>query len=99
MRNPESDEAKELVQRATDDEKRDAEDLKAPVVLPWWETPDTMEEGEEEKTALCPEMVEEAVLEGIRPPNGTGGKLAFNAIAIWRVPISAISNNNDSYYD
>jgi hypothetical protein len=82
LRNPESDEAKELLQSATNGGKDDV-DGRIPTRLPWWEVPDILEEGQEEKNAASPEMIGEEVLGGIKAPSGTGVRLAYNAITIW----------------
>ena len=60
---------------------RETEDL--PSVLPWWEGDGLGGEGME--TAPEPEMISPEVISGISPPEGTGLKLAYNAIAIWCV--------------
>jgi len=80
LRNPESGEARELIEAATTDNQDDAQE-RIPNVLPWWEAPDILDD-EEEKFADSPEAVEDELMEGIKPPPGTGSKLAYNAIAI-----------------
>jgi len=51
-------------------------------VLPWWEAPDLRDEGGPDDYAEAPAAVEAHLVEGIRPPLGSGARLAHNAIAI-----------------
>ncbi|WRT69223.1 uncharacterized protein IL334_006207 [Kwoniella shivajii] len=89
LKNPDSQEAKELLDEAT----KPTNTLKTPSVLPWWE--DHLNEdsdGEEEQdshaevekleTASMPELLPNQVINTISPPEGVGKKLIYNAVAI-----------------
>lgn len=94
MRDPESEEAKQLLSEAAATGEGElvvdeAED-RLPDVLPWWEK-DQLESDEgdldgEDRVAPYasePDMVDETILAGIDPPKETAIKLAYNAVAIW----------------
>ena len=81
MRNPESDEGRELIKAATGDNGVE-EKRSQPSVLPWWEAPDVMEEDSELTYATLPKDVTEDQMIGINPPIGTGFKLAYNTVAL-----------------
>lgn len=81
MHNPESDEAKDLLKSATAGSDVEPE-ARVPSVLPWWEAQDVVDEEDEGKFAASPETVDEGVLEGVRPPEGSGSRLAYNAVVI-----------------
>nr|XP_031861499.1 uncharacterized protein CI109_003103 [Kwoniella shandongensis]KAA5528571.1 hypothetical protein CI109_003103 [Kwoniella shandongensis] len=85
IRNPESEETKDLLDEATD-----GSTPAGPSVLPWWEGDDDELDDEDEveevglrmESASSPEMLSDEVLVAISPPTGIGSKLAYNAIAI-----------------
>ena len=81
MRNPESGEAKELLEEATKDDGEGTAGA-LPGVLPWWEASDVPDERDEGRYAEPPGIIEDEAMRGIKPPPGTGTKLAYNAIAI-----------------
>ena len=78
LREPESEQAKELVKAAAE--------TGAPSVLPWWERRDLDaahgDEDEPPASAEEPAMVDDGVLDGITPPPGTGLKLVYNVVAV-----------------
>ena len=82
MRNPESDEAKQLLKMATEEGGHD-EEAKLSLALPWWKASDLKPDSDGVVYAASPAMVDHTVLCTISPPPGTGLKLAYNAIAIW----------------
>jgi hypothetical protein len=86
LRNPESEDAKELLQAAIQEDAGNggmAENPPpVPDVLPWWEAPDIPDE-EVGPYADPPGMLDDGVVAGIKPPEGVGLKLAFNAVALW----------------
>lgn len=58
----------------------------APNDLPWWEAPDVIEDSEAAtgvSYANEPSGLDPKLLDGIRPPDGTGLKLVYNAMAVW----------------
>ena len=62
------------------------EEDRHPGVLPWWESSGLDEDGSSIGYAVPPEVVSQDVVGVIKPPEGTGVKLAHNTIAIWYVP-------------
>jgi hypothetical protein len=83
IRNPESEQAKALVEVAATQES--LQEPAGPSVLPWWEAShlddeDDKEEGPSYETS--PALLDDNLLRGITPPAGIGGKLAYNAIAV-----------------
>ena len=68
-------------------------DIPLPDEMPWWEAPDVLDEDDGVGYADMPDLVDEDVLEGIRPPEGLGLKLVYNAVAISCVPPPLISFN------
>ncbi|WWD06906.1 hypothetical protein V865_005003 [Kwoniella europaea PYCC6329] len=89
LRNPDSEETKELLEEATKDED---EDRDVPDVLPWWEGEQLQENEEadddeaEEKTRIraapTPGLIPDEIIDAISPPDGVGQKLIYNAVAI-----------------
>jgi hypothetical protein len=87
LRNPESEDAKELLRSATERSTVDGgegETIPMPEELPWWEAPDVSDE-DAPPYALPPCLASEGITRDIKPPEGTGVKLAYNALAIWSV--------------
>ncbi|WWC63867.1 uncharacterized protein I303_106472 [Kwoniella dejecticola CBS 10117] len=96
LKNPESEEAKELLEQATRSEQQNPEERPVPNALPWWEddlsgdsddNDDAEAEGEEQglrrpDVAPMPREIPQEVLSAISPPEGVGNKLVYNAIAI-----------------
>ncbi|GFZ47135.1 hypothetical protein JCM24511_04878 [Saitozyma sp. JCM 24511] len=84
LRNPESEDAKELLRSATERSTVDGgegETMPTPEELPWWEAPEVPEE-DAPPYALPPSLASEGITRDIKPPEGTGVKLAYNALAI-----------------
>lgn len=83
LRDPESVEAKDLLDSAVKTEDGDGPPL--PDVLPWWEHTEQLENDPETQTRYAPppSPVDESLLAGITPPPGTGLRLVYNATAIW----------------
>ncbi|ORY28764.1 hypothetical protein BCR39DRAFT_533731, partial [Naematelia encephala] len=91
IKNPESEETKELLEDAVRDGRGETG---LPIVLPWWERPVGIEGEEEEEDddvededelkgyTDAPELLNDEVLASIKPPDGTGAKLVYNAISI-----------------
>ncbi|OCF79062.1 hypothetical protein I204_01006 [Kwoniella mangroviensis CBS 8886] len=90
LKNPDSEEAKELLEEATKDED---EDRDVPGVYPWWEEQQLQENKEaddddeaEEKTRIrtapVPGLIPDEIINAISPPDGVGQKLIYNAVAI-----------------
>ncbi|WVW79523.1 hypothetical protein I302_101492 [Kwoniella bestiolae CBS 10118] len=90
LKNPDSEEAKSLLEEATKDQNR-----KVPEVLPWWEEQqldndeevdlDDHEDQEKRKglqTAPSPALIPDQIVDAISPPEGVGNKLVYNAIAL-----------------
>ncbi|WWC91059.1 uncharacterized protein L201_006000 [Kwoniella dendrophila CBS 6074] len=91
LKNPESQEAKELLEEASKDST--GQDGNIPNVLPWWEDQDDVDlDGEDEEvngleeprlqTAPMPELIPDKIIDAISPPEGVGKKLIYNAMAI-----------------
>jgi hypothetical protein len=80
LRNPESDQARALAEAAAS-----SSTPSGPSVLPWWEDNDVLDDEQAEEEAghyAALPSIDDAVLQGVTPPAGTGGRLAYNAIAI-----------------
>ena len=95
IRDPDSSEAKELLRSAVDSGEGVVEEG-SPSVLPWWEgdTLDSHEDGgstagqdDQVRYAVAPTIIDETLVAGVKPPDGTGLKLVYNAVAIWCVSI------------
>jgi hypothetical protein len=78
LRDPDSKEARELLDSAVQDENGD---IGVPDVLPWWEDTAEMEQ-EELEMASPPVIVSDEVVNAITPPSGVGQKLVYNALSI-----------------
>ena len=80
LRDPNSKEAKELLDSAAKDEDGN---MGIPDVLPWWEeTVDDIGEEDESEVASPPNMVSDEVVNAISPLSGVGQKLIYNALSI-----------------
>jgi hypothetical protein len=79
IRNPDSEEARELLKSAAEDNQADDP---IPSVLPWWEGDDLAEDNAEADTAPIPAAVPEDVISAIAPPADIGVKLSYNFVAI-----------------
>lgn len=101
LRDPESDEAKQLLSEAVaGGEGGLVTDDRLPAVLPWWEK-NQLEPNEEDLDggiqhrespyASEPEIVAETVIGAIDPSKEIAIKLAYNAIAVWSVAGSRAS--------
>ncbi|WWC72945.1 uncharacterized protein I206_106909 [Kwoniella pini CBS 10737] len=83
LKDPESAEAKILLEQATQSDENQGD---VPKVLPWWE--DQLEDEEEQdelsnvNVASIPDTIPDGTLHDISPPEGVGNKLVYNAIAI-----------------
>jgi hypothetical protein len=78
IKDPESAEAKALL--ALESQRADED---TPDVLPWWEGDELDDEEDDDlQIAVRPPMVGSALVTSITPPNGTGMKLVYNALAI-----------------
>jgi len=86
LRDPDSEQAKELLQTAIEaGEGEDAEaEEPSPALLPWWES-DALDEDGETASAPLPDDILDIVAE-VTPPPGVGIKSAYNVIALWYVP-------------
>jgi hypothetical protein len=76
----------------------ESETIPMPEELPWWEAPEIPEE-DAPPYALPPSLASEGITRDIKPPEGTGVKLAYNALAIWSVasrPIAPAGMHTDS---
>jgi hypothetical protein len=62
----------------------EGETIPMPEELPWWEAPEVPDE-DAPPYALPPSLASEGITRDIKPPEGTGVKLAYNALAIWSV--------------
>jgi hypothetical protein len=87
LKDPDSEETKALLDLATQDQAGSEEesDLDIPDEMPWWEAPEILEEDEDEgiRYADIPDLTSDEAVIGIKPPDGVGLKLAYNALAIW----------------
>ncbi|KAL1411161.1 hypothetical protein Q8F55_002111 [Vanrija albida] len=78
MRDPESEETRELLADASAAGLGEAAaDADAPPVLPWWEGA-----VDGPPAAPAPERTDPAILAAISPPAGVGPKLAYNVLAV-----------------
>lgn len=87
LKDPESEETKALLELATKDQlgSEEESDLAIPDEMPWWESPEIMDEDDDEEMiyADIPDLISDQAVIGIKPPDGVGSKLAYNALAIW----------------
>lgn len=86
IRDPESAAGRQLLATAEEGGQDDPDNDVVPTDLPWWEKRDLSDDpaGEEDLSyADEPSALDAKLLEGIRPPDGTGNKLVYNAVAIW----------------
>lgn len=81
LQNPDSEEAKVLLESASNELIPQGPDL-----LPWWESEEALDDGEnesgEDKVEPEPGLIPQELLLGIKPPEGVGRKLVYNAISI-----------------
>ncbi|KIR99920.1 hypothetical protein L804_02556 [Cryptococcus deuterogattii 2001/935-1] len=81
LQNPDSEETRALLESASG-----GLIPQAPDVLPWWESEEILDDGgnENERNKVEPEpsLIPQEILLGIKPPEGVGQKLVYNAIAI-----------------
>ncbi|OWZ38942.1 hypothetical protein C351_04034 [Cryptococcus neoformans c8] len=89
LQNPDSEEAQALLESASGELIP-----QAPDVLPWWESEEALDGGEnerrEDKVEPEPNLIPQEILLGIKPPEGVGRKLVYNAISIGIAYIHAL---------
>ena len=79
IRNPDSESARVLLERAVADEAG------SPDAMPWWEGSDLSEDIEDGQLVrgAPPQELPDDLVKSISPPEGTGSKLVYNVLATW----------------
>lgn len=81
LQNPDSEETQALLESASGERMP-----QAPDVLPWWESEEILDDGENEsernRVEPEPSLIPQEILLEIKPPVGVGQKLVYNAISI-----------------
>lgn len=86
LKNPDSEETRQLLDLATQDDSDPESDSPLPDELPWWEAPEVPEDEDDDEVvryAETPALISQEAVAAITPPEGVGLKLAYNALAIW----------------